>query len=276
MNRGSSDPPEYALGHSDRELDRLSAQARLVDAITRQFFQEAGIVRGMRVLDIGSGAGDVAILLAALVGDEGAVVGVDRAPSAIARARANTRSNVVFVEGDPTAMTFDRPFDAIVGRYVLQFHPNPAEMLQRVAVHVKPGGIVAFHELDWKGVGSFPASPTYDRCCRWIVAALQELGAETRMGIKLHSAFLAAGLPSPTLRLSAAIGGGVNAAAQVTLVTDLVATLLPAMERLGVATRTEVDVDTLFERISHEVTSAGTVICGRSEVGAWAQIAAAH
>ena len=31
----------YALGHSDRELDRLSAQAHLVDPITRQFFREA-------------------------------------------------------------------------------------------------------------------------------------------------------------------------------------------------------------------------------------------
>lgn len=276
MTRGGSDPPDYALGHSDRELDRLSAQARLVDGITRQFFREAGIARGMRVLDIGSGAGDVAILLAALVGDEGEVVGVDRAPSAIARARANTRSNVVFVEGDPTAMTFDRTFDAVVGRYVLQFDPNPAEMLKRLVVHVKPGGVVAFHELDWNGVGSFPPSPTYDRCCRWIVAALQELGAETRMGIKLHSAFVAAGLPAPTLRLSAALGGGVNGAAQVRLVTDLVATLLPAMERLGVASRTDVGVDTLFERINHEVTSAGTVISGRSEVGAWVKIAAAH
>jgi predicted methyltransferase len=63
----------YVLGHSDREFERLNAQARLVDPITRPFFREAGIVPGMRVLDVGSGAGDVAFLVADLVGETGEV-----------------------------------------------------------------------------------------------------------------------------------------------------------------------------------------------------------
>jgi len=49
----------YVLGHSDQELARLSEQARIVEPITRRFFREAGLVPGMRVLDVGSGAGDV-------------------------------------------------------------------------------------------------------------------------------------------------------------------------------------------------------------------------
>src|SRR5262245_10549157 len=106
----TGDTSSYALGHSARELDRLGAQARLIDPITREFFQEAGIARGMRVLDVGSGAGDVAFLLADLVGNTGEVVGVDRAPAAlaVARARAGLRGNLSFLEGDPTRMTFDR------------------------------------------------------------------------------------------------------------------------------------------------------------------------
>ncbi len=50
----------------------------------RWFFREAGIVPGMRALDVGSGAGDVAFLAADIVGDTGEVVGVDRVPAAIA------------------------------------------------------------------------------------------------------------------------------------------------------------------------------------------------
>ena len=61
--------PLYALGHSDGELERLSVQSRFVEPITRQFLQEAGISTGMRVLDVGSGAGDVAFLAADLVGE---------------------------------------------------------------------------------------------------------------------------------------------------------------------------------------------------------------
>ena len=72
----------YVLGHSDRELDRLQVQARLIEPITRTFFSDAGLAPGMRVLDIGSGAGDVAFLAAELVGEEGEVVGIDRASAA--------------------------------------------------------------------------------------------------------------------------------------------------------------------------------------------------
>ena len=136
-------------------------------------------------------------------------------------------------------------------------------MLRGLTSHLHPGGIVAFHELDWDGVRSFPPSPTYDQCCRWIVETLRMLGAETRMGIKLHSTFVAAGLPAPSMRLGAVIGGGVNSADCLKLVTDLVETLLPDMGRLGVATAADIGVETLSERISREVISSDSVIVGR-------------
>ena len=46
----SSPPHAYVLGHPQREIDRLKAQARLIDPITKRFFREAGIEEGMRVL----------------------------------------------------------------------------------------------------------------------------------------------------------------------------------------------------------------------------------
>jgi ubiquinone/menaquinone biosynthesis C-methylase UbiE len=85
--------PAYALGHSNREVDRLSAQARLLEPLTREFLSQAGIVPGMRVLDVGSGAGDVAFLAAELVGDTGTVIGTDRAPGVLAIARARAEAH---------------------------------------------------------------------------------------------------------------------------------------------------------------------------------------
>ena len=73
----------YVLGHTEAELKRLATQARLIDPITRRFLVSAGITEGMRVLDVGSGAGDVAILLADLVGPKGEIVGTDPASIAI-------------------------------------------------------------------------------------------------------------------------------------------------------------------------------------------------
>ena len=51
--------------------------------VTRRFFLRSGIAKGMKVLDVGSGAGDVALTLAEFVGPEGAVVGVDVNPDVL-------------------------------------------------------------------------------------------------------------------------------------------------------------------------------------------------
>jgi len=266
----------YILGHSDRELDRLNKQAHFIDPITRRFLSAAGIVPGMRVLDVGSGAGDVAFLAAELVGARGEVVGTDRSPAALASARqradARTLRNVVFREGDPAEMTFDRPFDAIIGRYVLMFQRDPTAVLRGLAAHARPGSVIFFHEPDLDGARSFPPAPTYDRCSQWIRETLRLSGAETRMGTKLFSTFIAAGLPAPSMQLETLVAGVANNADPLHLVADLAGTLGNAMERLGVATAAEVGLETLAERMISEATASGSVILGRFEVGAWSHL----
>lgn len=265
----------YVLGHSDRELDRLNKQAQLIDPITRRFLCAAGIVSGMRVLDVGSGVGDVAFLAADLVGTGGEVVGTDRSGAALAtaRQRADVGSvrNVVFREGDPAEMTFDRPFDAVIGRYVLMFQRDAAAMLRRLAAHARRGGVIFFHEPDLDGARSFPPAPTYDRCSQWIRETLRLSGAETRMGAKLFSTFIAAGLPAPSMQLETLVAGVANNADPLHLVADLAGTLADAMESLGVATPAEVGLETLAERMISEAAASGSVILGRFEIGAWSR-----
>lgn len=267
--------PSYVLGHTESELDRLIAQARLIDPITRGFLRDAGIVAGMRILDVGTGAGDVAFLAAEMVGDGGEVVGVDRGAAglAAARKRANDRllDNVVFHEGDPAEMTFERPFDAIIGRYVLQFQQDPGAMLRKLAGHLRPGGVIMFHEIDWGGVGSFPPVPTYDLCCRWSVQTLRLHGTETQMGTRLYSTFLAAGLAAPRMRLETLIAGGPDASTRLQLAADLARTLLPEMERLGVATAADVEIETLVDRMLNEAISTTSVVLGHYQIGAWSR-----
>ena len=187
----------YVLGHSEAELKRLATQARLIDPITRRFLVSAGIREGMRVLDVGSGVGDVAILLAGLVGQRGEVVGADIAQTAIetaeSRVRASSLANVTFRRGDPATMNFDKPFDAVVGRYVLQFVPDPSAAIARLSSHLRPGGVMFFHELDWDGARSSPPVPSYHRVCGWIMRTVEASGAQIRLGAKLASVFERAG-----------------------------------------------------------------------------------
>ena len=98
-------------------------------------FDAAGIRPGMRVLDLGCGVGDVAFVAADLVGPDGYVVGVDRSPEALARARIRAEqrglAQVEFFEGDIHDPAPGRPFDAVVERAVLMYVPDPAEVLRR-------------------------------------------------------------------------------------------------------------------------------------------------
>ena len=275
MVMSNRDTSAYVLGHSDRELERLRLQAQLIDPITRQFLIEAGIAPGMRVLDVGSGAGDVAFLATNLVGPSGQVVGVDRSATglAMARTRAERQSltNVTFRESELSAMAFDRPFDAAIGRYVLCFQPDPIPLLRLIAKLVRPGGIILFHEPDREQMRSFPPAPTYDRACKWVSETYRRSGADVRAGIKLYSTFLAAGLAAPTMRMHAVIGGA-NALDEVHLDADQAVVLAADIERLGVATASELGAETLVERIIQEMVVNQSVIVGRAEIGAWSRV----
>ncbi|MEK8169872.1 methyltransferase domain-containing protein [Streptomyces sp. M19] len=55
---------------------------------------------------------------------------------------------VSFHVGSLDGFETDERFDALIGRFVLPYQRDPAATLRRLARLVRPGGIVAFHEMD--------------------------------------------------------------------------------------------------------------------------------
>jgi len=276
MKQVSDKDVGYVLGHSEQELERISTQARRFEAFTRQVFQAAGVASGMRVLDAGSGPGDVAFLAAELVGSGGSVIGTDKAATAVALARSRASSkglrNVAFREGDTAQMSFDQPFDAVVGRMILMHCGDPPTMLRKLATHVRPGGVMAFLEPTWSFARSLPLVPLYERCCQWIVEAFRSAGVESDMGIKLHSAFVAAGLPGPSMQMYPIVGGPMAALNWLRGLADIVNTIQSEIIRLGLATAVEIDSSTLADRLYAEAAATDSVIVAPGMVGAWVRV----
>jgi len=269
----SSPPASYALGYTNAEHERLIRQATRIAPITERLFREAGISPGQRVLDLGSGVGDVAMLVSRIVGPSGEVVGIERDASSIERARARVAEagfhNVSFTQTDVNQIVSDKPFDAAVGRFILMFLPHPVSVLRSAVRLVRPGGVVAFQEPSWAAMLALGARlALWSRVRHLIHETLLRSGANREMGLALYSVFQEAGLPAPKMHLEMPLGSDADF---IRLTADVLCSLRPLAEQHKVSLKELGALDTLPDRICAEVNSANTVVSLIAVVGAWSR-----
>jgi SAM-dependent methyltransferase len=262
----------YELGSAQDELARLELQGRALAPATRMIFGAAGIRPGMRVLDLGCGVGDVAFVVSDLVGPDGHVVGVDRSPEALARARLRAqqrgRAQVQFVEGDIHDPPPGGPFDAIVGRAVLMYVPDPAAVLQRQATVLRAGGLVVPIELDFTTARALPASPLVSQAVAWLVEAFAKAGIPP-LGPRLWAILREAGL-RPLGMIGVQPHFALDDPAAVDLLAGIIRTVAPLIERTGVATAEEIGVETFAQRLRAELEMNSAVHAHPILLSAWA------
>jgi SAM-dependent methyltransferase len=263
----------YPLGRSDAETRRLMLQHQIYSPITRQFLTSAGLSRGMKVLDLGSGAGDVALTCADLVGPHGKVVGVDGNGAILEFARSRVRAagwrNIEFLEGDVRELELPGDFDAVVGRWILMYVEHPADLLRRLTERLRPGGVVAFLEsADLEaGAQTHPPTPLHAAVRNWLRPPVDLPVPVFDMGRRLYRTFIEAGLDAPELRQEAPIGGGPDWPGYA-FVAESMRSLLPFMEQMGTVTAQGADVDTLEDRLRAEVVAENAVQILPAVIGA--------
>ena len=271
----SNTPPSYVLGQSLYEYERLMLQAKIVRPFTERFFTMAGLGPGMRVLEVGSGMGDVALLAAEMVGPKGHVLGVDRDAAALENARERARQHGCssWVSFHPSALdefnTADQ-FDAIVGRYVLLYQPDPGVTIRHLLKFLKPGGIVVFHELDFTDPrSSDPPCAFWDEIYALLSEAFRRAGNPPDYGRRVAKAFLDAGLPFPTVLAESLAGGGRGSYLYPWIANTLIS-VSPRLGEMGLAMPPGVMADeTLAKRLEEEAVASGSQILGPIQFGAW-------
>lgn len=264
--------PGYQLGHDAGELDRLNQQGRLLAPATHVLLRAAGVGPGMRVLDLGSGSGDLAFVVNDLVGPAGVVVGIERSPEAVATAQARARhlglGNAHFAVGDIREATADGPFDALVGRLVLMYLPDPAAVLRAQITLLRRGGLIAPIEFDLGTARSLPSTPLVTQSLAWLGETFNRAGIQPSLGSRLWSVLQDAGV-QPLGMLGIQPHFGPDDPAGPALLAGIVRTVLPLIEQTGVATAQQVAAETLQDRLATEMTASGAVFAHPILLSAW-------
>ncbi|MEM6782461.1 MAG: arsenite methyltransferase [Bacteroidota bacterium] len=140
-------------GYGDTEGYAAMADLNLGCGVPTELAQ---IEPGHTVLDLGSGAGVDAFVARRIVGEDGAVLGVDMTPVMVEKARANAATlgydNVVFRLGEIEAMPVEAgSVDVVISNCVLNLVPDKARAFAEMARVVKPGGHFCVSDIVTRG-----------------------------------------------------------------------------------------------------------------------------
>jgi ubiquinone/menaquinone biosynthesis C-methylase UbiE len=234
---------KYVLATGEDAEHRLKIVNSVHGADSEDFLLRAGLRRGMKVADIGSGVGIMSCWIAEQIGTTGELWGVDismaQAEQGRQRAQCAGLHWTHFQQGaaDKTGLEYGA-FDLVYSRFVLMHVQNPVAALEEMVRLLKPGGILAVEDGDFHSLFCYPYSEAYDRCMQLYRAIGERHGEDFAIGQKLFHLVSGLGLENVTVSLAQPIftSGDAKRLPEWTLV-EAAKELIAA----GLATQDEID-----------------------------------
>jgi SAM-dependent methyltransferase len=188
----------YIHGTTPEEQARLS---RLNELLNEACLREIAPRGGERVLDFGSGTGQLTRAMARLAGS-GRVVGIEFSAEQIAEARrqaaaAEEEGLVEWRQGDvahpPLAEAEWGTFDVAHARFILEHVPEPLGVVRQMVRAVRPGGRIVLADDDHDVLRLWPEPPGLDQVWNAYVRTYDRLGNDPYVGRRLVSLLHSAG-----------------------------------------------------------------------------------
>ena len=196
--------PPYFM---DSEEESLRLDFKTDPGAVEEQARWAGVVPGMRVVDLGCGAGKTTHILHGLVQPGGEVVGIDGSPQRIAYARESfSESGITYLQRDVRAPLVDLGrIDLIWIRFLLEYFADDSFAITKSAYRaLGPGGTLCLIDLDQNCLGHFGASARLERTLQNMVFAMQrQFGFDPFVGRKLYAYLYDLGCVDIEVRMSA-------------------------------------------------------------------------
>ncbi|TIX50373.1 class I SAM-dependent methyltransferase [Alteraurantiacibacter aquimixticola] len=249
--------PSHVTTYHAREITMANANAP-----TARMLDDAGIAPGMRVLDVGCAMGVLTRELAQRVGPGGEVVGIDIDRERVEMARGEVApagaAPIHYAVADLSQNLPDLgTFDAVVGRRVLMYLPDPEPALAQLAALLRPGGVMAWQEHDGAGRPfSIVELPRHVELANWIWATIASEGGLPGTALQLPRLLQDCGLEPASFRAEAIVldpegKGGASAMARM---------MLPRIFAAGVVAEEGLDSEAFIAALDAEKAKAAAPI----------------
>jgi ubiquinone/menaquinone biosynthesis C-methylase UbiE len=194
----SSSGGEYIHGTDPDERRRLSLLNNLMNEASLKAMRLEG---GERILDVGSGLGQLSGAMARIVGEDGLVVGIERDETQLAEARRNAVDSgadfIEFRQGDAIGLPLDEnewgTYDIVHARFLLEHLPNPQAVVDTMFRAVRPGGRIILEDDDHDVLRLWPEPEGVHAVWRAYIESFDSLGNDPYIGRKLVSLLHTAG-----------------------------------------------------------------------------------
>jgi ubiquinone/menaquinone biosynthesis C-methylase UbiE len=204
MERSPEQPEGYVLRGGQAGAARLRLLNRAKWPTTERLLGMAGLRAGMQVLDFGCGSGDVTLRMAALVGAEGEVVGIDLDPSILRLAQQEAEDSnlpVTFRHLGAEELEEVAAYDFAYARYLLSHLQHPERALEAMVRALRPEGRLAVEDIFFPGHVCYPPNAAFDRYLKLYQTVVRAKGADPAIGPRLLGMALDAGLADVQVEL---------------------------------------------------------------------------
>ncbi len=182
----------YILEVGEQGKSRLDLMNKFLNPQSQNFLNAIGVTKGMNILEVGCGVGNMTAWLAEQVGPQGQVMAIDISPEQLVIAKKHVKkqgfNNVSFICGDIQTLTNDdNTFDLIYNRFLLLHLTDPLLILNKYQKLIRSKGMIVCEEPIVSDTETFPPSDVWHQIQSLYKALSSIRGYDADFGSSLYT-----------------------------------------------------------------------------------------